>query len=80
MNSNTNIELSKQTYKPQIIPIAKYNNCNNNCLMIGGEKGTMVTINLNTGKVTFDENYNLDETAKTFWKSICAYRTKQNDD
>lgn len=41
-------------------------------LVIQGERGPMVTINLVTGGVEFGEDYTLDEAAKIFWQGIAG--------
>lgn len=37
---------------------------------IHGTKGILVAIDPDTGEIEFGENYDFDETAKTFWRGI----------
>jgi hypothetical protein len=43
-----------------------------------GNNGMLVSINMDTGDITFGEHYTPDEAAKTFWEAI-GWHVKSRD-
>ena len=41
---------------------------------LGNKDGTLVTVSLDTGKITFGEHYTPDEAARVFWEAIANMR------